>query len=69
MDEIEMQKPTTTRTTKTKEDRKGEAGTEAIVKGWELNDSAVHLKLRFLQSIWKASLNFKSNLELALSIF
>ena len=44
--------------------QKGAMGTEAIVKGWELND----FKLGFLQLIWKASLIFKSNLELALSI-
>ena len=36
-------------------------GTEAIGKGWELNDFVAHL-------ICKASLIFKSNLELALSI-
>ena len=40
--------------------QKGVSGTEPIVKGWELND--------FLQLVCKASLIFKSNLELALSI-
>ena len=68
MDETEKQKTTTTRTTKKKKDRKGEGETGTVVKGWQLNDSVVHLKLRFLQSIWKACLTFKSNLELALSI-
>ena len=68
MDETEKQKTTTTRTTKTKKDRKGVGETEAVVKGWQLNDFVVHLKLRFLQSIWKACLTFKSNLELALSV-
>ena len=41
---------------------KREGVTEAIVKGWELNDFVVRL------SFFKASLIFKSNLELALSI-
>ena len=41
-------------------------GKEAIVKGWELNDSVVHLSI--LQLICKASVILKSNLELALSI-
>ena len=54
------------KTKKTNEDRKEQRGTEAIVKGWELNDFVVHLG--FLQLICKASLIFKSNLELALSI-
>ena len=40
--------------------------TKAIVKGWELNNFVVHLS--YLQLICKASLSFKSNLELALSI-
>ena len=55
---------------KNKQRQKGAMGTEAIVKGWELNDFAVHLSfhLGFLQLICKASLIFKSNLELALSI-
>ena len=35
----------------------GAKGTEAIVKGWELND----FKLGFLQLRCKASLIFKSN--------
>ena len=54
------------KTKKTNEDRKEQRGTEAIVRGWELNDFVVHLG--FLQLICKASLIFKSNLELALSI-
>ena len=52
IDEREMQK-----TTKEKQRQKGARGTEAIVKGWELNDFVVHL-----------SQVFSSNLELALSI-
>ena len=36
IDEREMQKTT-------KEKQKGARGTEAIVKGWELNDFVVHL--------------------------
>ena len=51
---------------KNKQRQKGARGTEAIVKGWELNDFVVHLS--FLQLICKASLIFKSNLELTLSI-
>ena len=47
-------------------------GTEAIVKGRELNDFLVHLSFSavkvFLPLISKVSLTFKSNLELALSI-
>ena len=38
MDEREMQK-----TTKEKQRQKGARGTEAIVKGWELNDFVGHL--------------------------
>ena len=51
---------------KNKQRRKGVRGAEAIVKGWEQNDFVVHLS--FLQLICKASLTFKSNLELALPI-
>ena len=47
---------------------KGKRGTEAIVKGWELNDFVVEFKLGFLQLICKASLIFRSNLKLPLSI-
>ena len=47
-------------TKKKKQTNKQTRGTEAIVKGWELND--------FLQLICKSSLIFKSSLELALSI-
>ena len=43
---------------KNKQRRKGARGTEAIVKGWELNDFVVHLS--FLQLKCKASLIFKS---------
>ena len=46
---------------KNKQRQKGARGTKAIVKGWELNDFVVN-------SICKASLIFKSNLELALWI-
>ena len=52
---------------KNKQRQKGARGTEAIAKGWELNDF-VAFKLGFLQLICKASLIFKSNLVLALSI-
>ena len=51
---------------KTNKDRKEQGGTEAIVKGWELNNFVVHLSFSPINS--KASLVFKSNLELALSI-
>ena len=51
---------------KNKQRQKGARGTEAIVKGWELSGFVVHLS--FLQLICKASLIFKSNLELALPI-
>ena len=37
-DERELQK-----TTKEKQRQKGARGTEALVKGWELNDFVVHL--------------------------
>ena len=53
---------------KNKQRQKGARGTEAIVKGWELNDFAVDLSCGFVQLICKVSLIFKSNLELALSI-
>ena len=43
----------------TNKDRKEQRETEAIAKGWELNDFAVHLS--FLQLIHKASLIFKPN--------
>ena len=58
--ERELQK-----TTKEKQRQKGARGMEAIVKGWELNDFVVS---DFLQLICKASLIFKSSLELTLSI-
>ena len=54
------------RKTKKLQKRKRTRETEAIVKGWELNDFVVHLS--FLQLISEASLIFKSNLDLALSI-
>ena len=63
IDKWELQK-----TTKEKQRQKGVRGTEAIVNEWELNDFLVHFKLDFIQLIRKASLIFKSNLELALSI-
>ena len=40
VDEREMQKTTKK---KNKQKQKGARGTEAIVKGWELNDFVVHL--------------------------
>ena len=42
IDERELQK-----TTKEKQRQKGARGTEAIVKGWELNDFVVHLSYVF----------------------
>ena len=57
-----------THTNKTKTEKGQGGGTEAIVKGWELNDFVVSLSLVFFQLICKASLIFKWNLELALSI-
>ena len=63
IDERELRKK---KQKKNKQRQKGARGTEAIVKGWELSGFVVHLS--FLQLICKASLIFKSNLELALSI-
>ena len=40
IDETEMQKTAKERQTKTE---RSKGGTEAIAKGWELNDSVVHL--------------------------
>ena len=51
---------------KKNKDRKEQGGGNAILKGSELTDFVVHLS--FLKLICKASLIFKSNLELALSI-
>ena len=51
---------------KNKQRQKGARGAEPIVKWGKLNDFIVHLS--FLLLICKASLIFKSNLELALSI-
>ena len=51
-----------------KKRKKGARGTEAIVKGLELNDLVCAFKLGFLQLICKVSLIFKSNLELSWSI-
>ena len=55
-------------TQKKKKKRKRTTGTEAIAKGWEINDFCWAFKLGFLQLICKASLIFKSNLELPLLI-
>ena len=52
--------------TKKKQRQKRTKGTKVIVNGWELNDFVV--RLSFLQLICKASLIFKLNLQLALSI-
>ena len=49
-------------------DRKEQGETEAIVKGWEVNDFVFHLSSAFFQLICKASLIFKSKLELDLPI-
>ena len=59
IDEREMQK-----TPKEKQRQKGASGTEAIVMNW----FCCEFKLGFLQLICKASIIFKSNLELVLSI-
>ena len=59
IDEREMQKE--------KQNKKEQEETEAIVKGWELNDFGT-FKLGFLQLICKASSIFNSNLEIASSI-
>ena len=45
IDEREMQ--TTTTTTKKQRQKREQVGTEARVKGSELNDFVVHLKVRF----------------------
>ena len=54
------------RQNKTKQQKTETRGVEAIAKGWEM--ILLSIKLAFLQLICKASLIFKSNLELALSI-
>ena len=59
IDEKEMQKK------KKKQRQKRTRWTKAILKKWDLNEKK---KLGFLQLICKASLFFKSNLELALLI-
>ena len=51
---------------KNKQRQKGASETETIANGLELNDLILHL--RFSQLICKASLIFKPNLELAVSI-
>ena len=58
IDEREMQKQNKT----TKKDRKKQGGTEDVVKGWELSFVVI------LQLICEASLIFKSDLELPVSI-
>ena len=60
IDEIETQK------TKNKSKDKRTMGTEAVMKGGELNNFLVHLS--FLKLICKSCLIFNSNLELALSV-
>ena len=63
MDERETQKQK-----KQQQQQKQSKGAEAIAKVWETNNFFLALKLGFLELICKASLIFKSNLELALSI-
>ena len=63
---IHERKMKKTKTKQNKKDRKEQGVIEAIMKGWELNDFVVHLS--FFQLICKASLTFKLNLELPLSI-
>ena len=43
IDEREMQKKNKKKQKKNKQRQKGARGRETIVKGWELNDLAVHL--------------------------
>ena len=64
IDEIETQKKKQKKQNKSKDKRT--MGTEAVMKGRELNNFLVHLS--FLKLICKSCLIFKSNLELALSI-
>ena len=52
---------------KQQQQQKQSKGAEAIAKVWETNNFFLALKLGFLELICKASLIFKSNLELALS--
>ena len=63
INEKEMQKHNKRKANK---DRNKQGKTEAIVKGWELNEFFVHLS--YFQLTCKASLIPKSNLEVALSI-
>ena len=67
--ESDRWKRNTNKRSKKSKDRKskGVRGTEAIVKGWQLNGFSVHFELGFSQLIGKAVLIFKSILELALS--
>ena len=51
-----------------KQRKKRTRGMEAIAKGWEIKDFVERLSLVFSNLICKASLIFKSNIELALSI-
>ena len=68
--ESDRWKRNTNKRSKKNKDRKskGVRGTEAVVKGWQLNGFSVHFELGFSQLIGKAVLIFKSILELALSI-
>ena len=43
IDEKETQRQKTNKKKTTRKDRKEQGGTEAIVKGWVLNDFVVHL--------------------------
>ena len=65
----QQQQQQTKKKNKTKKQRrKRTRETKPKVKKWELNEFCCAFKLGFLQLISKASLIFKSNLELALSV-
>ena len=64
IDEGEMQKPTKEKQTKTERSKRNKSCSERVRAKW----FCCAFKLDFLHLICKASLIFKSNLELALSI-
>ena len=64
IDEGEMQKPTKEKQTKTERSKRNKSCSERVRAKW----FCCAFKLGFLHLICKASLIFKSNLELALSI-
>ena len=64
IDEREMQTTTKEKQTKTERSKGNRSYSERVIAKW----FCCAFKLGFLQLMWKASLIFKSNLELALSI-